>query len=184
MTRPTPRRCSTPSTDRPEHIFRVVLMPRSAVARRDEGAEGPVKITSRFWPPIHPVWRRCLSVEYCRYAPSSRRASRAPRRPQSANVFLTGPCRQYATEEQSAFAKASARPGHGPNTNGSGGGWRSPDGMPRPENVTARGARRPGRTGGAPAASGTPCVPSGHNGRPPPGSRSGPRNRACARGRR
>ena len=34
-------------------------------------------MTSHFWPPIHPVWRRSSSVEYCRYAPSSRLASRA-----------------------------------------------------------------------------------------------------------
>ena len=34
------------------------------------------KITSHFWPPIHPVWRYS-SVEYCLYAPSLRLASRA-----------------------------------------------------------------------------------------------------------
>ena len=39
------------------------------------------KITSHSWPPIHPVWRRYSSVEYCRYAPSSRLASRASRHP-------------------------------------------------------------------------------------------------------
>ena len=27
----------------------------------------------------HPAWRRCSSVEYCLYAPSSRLSSRAPR---------------------------------------------------------------------------------------------------------
>ena len=32
-------------------------------------------------PPMHPAPRRCSSVEYSRYAPSSRLAGRAPRRP-------------------------------------------------------------------------------------------------------
>ena len=35
-----------------------------------------------------------------------------------------GAYRQYSTEEQSAFATASARPGHSPNMNWPGGGWR------------------------------------------------------------
>ena len=34
---------------------------------------------------MHPAWRRCSSVAYSRYSPSSRLASRAPRRPRCDN---------------------------------------------------------------------------------------------------
>jgi len=36
-------------------------------------------------PPMHPVPRRCSSVKYSRYSPSSRLAGRAPRRPRCDN---------------------------------------------------------------------------------------------------
>ena len=39
-------------------------------------------------PPMHPVPRRCSSVTYSRYAPSSRLAGRAPRRPRCLTVFM------------------------------------------------------------------------------------------------
>ena len=38
-------------------------------------------------PPMHPLPRRCSSVEYSRYAPSSRLAGRAPRRPRCLAVI-------------------------------------------------------------------------------------------------
>ena len=40
---------------------------------------------------MHPVWRRCSSVEYCPYAPSSRLASRAPRRPKTGTYSCADP---------------------------------------------------------------------------------------------
>ena len=39
---------------------------------------------------MHPVSRRCSSVEYSRFAPSSRLAGRAPRRPRCVTVFMKG----------------------------------------------------------------------------------------------
>ncbi|MEE2612711.1 MAG: hypothetical protein VX975_02675, partial [Acidobacteriota bacterium] len=41
-----------------------------------------------------------------------------------------GAYRQHSTEEQSAVATASARPGHSPAMNGPGGGWRRQAGCP------------------------------------------------------
>jgi len=53
------------------------------------------RITSHFKPPIHPVCRRFSSVEYCRYAPSSRLAGAVRGvdldAHKNANLFLTGP---------------------------------------------------------------------------------------------
>jgi hypothetical protein len=41
-------------------------------------------------PPMHPASRRCSSVKYSRYSPSSRLARRAPRRPRCVTVFMKG----------------------------------------------------------------------------------------------
>ena len=49
------------------------------------------RITSHSWPPIHPVWRRSSSVKYCLDAPSSRLASRTPRRPKMQPYPRPGP---------------------------------------------------------------------------------------------
>ena len=53
------------------------------------------RMTSHFKPPIHPVCRRFSSVEYCRYAPSSRLAGAVRGvdldAHKNANLFLTGP---------------------------------------------------------------------------------------------
>ncbi len=40
-----------------------------------------VNIASHFGPPMHPVRRRCSSIKYPRYSPSSRLAGRVPRHP-------------------------------------------------------------------------------------------------------
>ena len=45
------------------------------------------RITAHFWSPIHPAWRRCSSVAYCRYARSSRLANRAPRQPKFQRIL-------------------------------------------------------------------------------------------------
>ena len=37
-------------------------------------------------PALHPVWRRCSSLEYSRYARSSRLATRAHRRPRCTRI--------------------------------------------------------------------------------------------------
>ena len=55
------------------------------------GLRARARITSHFGPPMHPVWRRCSSVEYCPYAPSSRLASRAPRRPKMGTYSYADP---------------------------------------------------------------------------------------------
>ena len=53
------------------------------------------RIPSHFWPPIHPeaggVRPFFTGVEYCPNATSSRLVSRAPRRPEDCELFLTGP---------------------------------------------------------------------------------------------
>jgi hypothetical protein len=41
--------------------------------------------------PIHPGWLRCSSVTYCKYAPSSRLALRAPRTGSSTDLAIRGP---------------------------------------------------------------------------------------------
>jgi hypothetical protein len=41
-------------------------------------------------PPMHPASQRCSSVEYSRYAPSSRLARRAPPRPRCVTIFMKG----------------------------------------------------------------------------------------------
>jgi outer membrane protein len=55
---------------------------------------GPVHEYGRIRPPMHPGPRRCSSVEYARYAPSSRLAGRAPRRPRCRPYSCTGPLRR------------------------------------------------------------------------------------------
>ncbi len=45
-------------------------------------------------PPMHPGLRRCSSVKYARYSPSSRLASRAPRRPRYVTVFTNRTTKQ------------------------------------------------------------------------------------------
>src|SRR5436190_19358073 len=39
---------------------------------------------------MHPASRRCSSVKYSRYSPSSRLSRRAPRRPRCVTVFMKG----------------------------------------------------------------------------------------------
>ncbi len=72
------------------HQFVLQVYRQSTEFPRSEiyGLRARSRITSHFWAPIHPVWRRYSSVEYCRYAPSSRLASRAPRRPQECELIL------------------------------------------------------------------------------------------------
>ena len=66
-------------------------------------------------PPMHPTPRRCPSVEYSRYALSSRLAGRAPRRPRCVALIVSGTT-QAAPWAGSAGA-AAGRPS--PETSGS-----------------------------------------------------------------
>ena len=123
-------RSTGPRKNAHEPVVSVVLMPRPASARRDEGAarravtgahmRAPRRGVGRWAPPRVSAWgsrrrpvkgpgqeylhisgRRSIpsggvrpfftGVEYCPNAPSSRLASRAPRRPEDCELFLTGP---------------------------------------------------------------------------------------------
>ena len=66
---------------------------RRAVPRR--GARGALRARTRITPPsgppIHPGWRRCSSVEYPGYSPSSRLAGQSPRPPNLQHLFPDKP---------------------------------------------------------------------------------------------
>ncbi len=49
------------------------------------------EITAPSWAPMHPVWLRCSSLAYSRYAHSSRLARPAPRHPGRHTYFVTDP---------------------------------------------------------------------------------------------
>src|SRR5580704_10477408 len=56
---------------------------------RDEfRLSGPFHNYAGIRPPIHPAPRRCSSVKYSRYSPSSRLAERASRRPRCVTVIM------------------------------------------------------------------------------------------------
>jgi hypothetical protein len=83
----------------PDHLDRRIVVQHAAEAAPDQrmvvheehgnpGADfhkyGGIR------PPMHPASRRCSSVKYSRYSPSSRLARRAPRRPRCVTVFMKG----------------------------------------------------------------------------------------------
>ena len=55
--------------------------------RRNRRLSGPPRNYGGIRPPMHPAPRRCSSVKYSRYSPSSRLAGRAPRRPRCVAVI-------------------------------------------------------------------------------------------------
>ena len=63
----------------------------AAASRLVRRLRARARTTSYVRPPRPPVWRRCSSVEYCPYAPSSRLASRAPRRPTTGTYSCADP---------------------------------------------------------------------------------------------
>ena len=69
---------------------------------------------------MHPVWRRCSSVEYCPYAPSSRLVSRAPRRPTTGTCSCADP-RARARRAGAEWGLRDSREAP------AWGSWRSPD---------------------------------------------------------
>ena len=62
-------------------------MPSSSVGTVAAASVGSQKFVG-IRPAMHPGWRRCSSVAYSRYAPFSRLATRAPRRPRCNNELL------------------------------------------------------------------------------------------------
>ena len=61
----------TPESERTEIEDRGMTLAWEFVDPGSQTLRARARITSQFRPPMHPVWRRCSSVEYCPYAPSS-----------------------------------------------------------------------------------------------------------------
>ena len=81
----------TPPAPRPRPSPRLLACESSLHPSPPLHFKSPRKKTSHFRPPMHPVRRRYSSVEYCPYAPSSRLASRAPRRPKMGTYSYADP---------------------------------------------------------------------------------------------
>ena len=81
-----------------------------SIGRQWRRLRARARITSPFRPPMYPVWRRCSSVEYCLYAPSSRLASRAPRRPKRGSYLCADPKQPCRRPLQTVVSRLNSRP--------------------------------------------------------------------------
>ena len=79
--------------------------PNDEPERRTSNHElcGPIANCLGIRSPMHPAWLRCSSLAYSRYAPSSRLAMRAPRRPRCTRQFATGPLERRLSLDRTNF---------------------------------------------------------------------------------